>query len=205
MSPMYRALWIVCQMTLRFVYPVRWRHRDRVPEGRVIQAGNHISYMDPIVIALGLRFPVHFMAKIELFEGSALAAWMLRHVHAFPVRRGSADREAIARASQLLEQDRAVGIFPEGTRNQDGTAEGQDGAAFLALRTNTPIIPVGIAGTDRIRREGSKRLHFPRITLVFGEPVVPSEYEGGRRERMQAMTADIMERIAKAHTEAERG
>ncbi len=204
MKPLYRAIWLVAQVTLRFIYPVRWRHRDRIPSGRVILAGNHISYMDPIVIALGLRFPVHFMGKVELFEGHPVVAWMLPRVHAFPVRRGAADREAIARATELLQQDKAVGIFPEGTRNQDGTAQPQDGAAFLGLRNDSPIVPVGIAGTDAIKREGSKRIHFPRITLVFGEPVVPADYEGKRRDRMQAMTSDIMERIASACEEAER-
>ncbi len=202
MSALYRLLWIVCQATVRFIYPVRWRHRDRIPAGRVILSGNHISYMDPIVIALGLPFPVHFMAKSELFEDSRVFGWVLPRVHAFPVRRGASDRDAISRASALLEEDKAVGIFPEGTRNTEGQAAGQDGAAFLALRTGSPIVPVGIVGTDRIRREGSKRLHFPRITLVFGEPVVPDDYEGSRRERMQAMTADVMTRIDKARTEA---
>ncbi|MDA3935361.1 MAG: lysophospholipid acyltransferase family protein [Actinomycetota bacterium] len=205
MKPVYRVIWLIARVSLRFFYPVRWRHRERVPQGRVILSGNHISYMDPIVIALSLPFPVHFMAKSELFEGSKFVAWLLPRVHAFPVRRGVADRESIARASELLKHEMAVGIFPEGTRNQDGLAQAQDGAAFLAMRTNAPVVPVGIAGTDKIRLGDSKRIHFPRITLVYGEPVVPSEYEGGRRERMQAMTSDIMERIESARKEAERG
>jgi 1-acyl-sn-glycerol-3-phosphate acyltransferase len=170
--------------------------REHFPgSGGVVLAGNHISYADPVLLWCKAPRPVHFFAKSELWDVGWLA-WGADHVWAFPVHRGQADRDALSRADAYLKAGELVGIFPEGTRNREGKAEGQDGAAFIALRAGAPIVPVGIAGTDRIRPKGSRFLHFPKVVISFGEAIEPESLpEGGRKQRVEALTGEIMRRI----------
>ena len=65
----------------------------------------------------------------------------------------------------------------------------------MALRAGVPIVPVGIAGTDRISPKGSKGIRFPKVVISIGEPIDPAAFEGGRKERVEAITAAIMRRI----------
>jgi 1-acyl-sn-glycerol-3-phosphate acyltransferase len=151
--------------------------------------------------------PIHFVAKAELWEVSWLG-WILDRLWAFPVRRGAADREMIATASRLLEGGDLLGMFPEGTRRRDhdddlGPAHG--GVAFLALRAGVPVVPVGIAGTELALPAGAKFPRFVPVSIVVGEPILPDRFEGGRKERMEAMTVEIMKGIAQARDRARGG
>jgi 1-acyl-sn-glycerol-3-phosphate acyltransferase len=169
-------------------------HTNVPAKGGVILAGNHISYADPVLLWCRSPRPVHFMAKSELWENTVLG-WGLDLFWAFPVNRGAPDRTALARASDYLKNGEAVGIFPEGTRNRDGEAQPQGGAAFLAMRSEVPIVPVGIAGTDLISPKGSRGIRFPKVVISFGRAIDPSAFEGGRKERVDAITAEVMLRI----------
>lgn len=162
--------------------------------GGVILAGNHISYADPILLWCRSPRPVHFMAKSELWESTVFGTG-LDYFWAFPVNRGEADRTAITKAGDYLKAGEPVGIFPEGTRNLDGEAEAQGGAAFLALRNSVPIVPVGIAGTERISPPGSRGVRFPKVVISFGRTIDPEGFEGARKGRVDAITAEIMRRI----------
>lgn len=180
--------------------------RDSVPEGGAILAGNHVSYGDPMLLWCAAPRHVHFMAKSELWD-NALLRWALPRLWSFPIHRGQADREALSRASELLRSGELVGLFPEGTRRRspDAAGEAYGGAAFLAIRNGVPVVPVGIAGTEKIRPEGTRSMHFPRVTIVFGEPLEPSRFaEGARRVRTAAMTDEIMRSIS-AQVERARG
>lgn len=178
---------------------------DRIPvSGGAIIAGNHVSYADPVMVWCKAPRRMFFMGKAELWEHKAIA-WAVDRVLAFPVRRGEADRAAITKAVALLKAGELVGMFPEGTRRRDAggePGEGQSGVAFVAVRAGVPIVPVGIAGTDRIRPDGARMLRFPRVTLAFGEPVRPEDFSSlDKRDRLEAMTSQVMERI---NTELER-
>jgi 1-acyl-sn-glycerol-3-phosphate acyltransferase len=141
------------------------------------------------------------MARSDLFDNVAMR-WLLYSVTAFPVVRGTPDRTAIATATRLLESGEWVGIFPEGTRHHEGQGEGQGGAALIGLRSDAVIMPVGIAGTDLIRPEGVRFLRFPKVVIVIGEPIDTREYSSGtRRERVEAITTELMARIASARDE----
>ena len=205
-APLYSlGKWLLGPILAR-LFTMRFVRIDRVPKtGPVVIAGNHVSYMDALVICIGMprRRPVHFMAKIELFRNRAFN-WVLRQVHAFPVRRGQADRDAIHTGTDILKRGGVVGIFPEGTRVRgDKTSEGQEGAAFLALRTDARIVPVGICGTERIQPPGQKHWRYVPITTYFGEPIDPKSFSGGRKERLEALTAAVMAGIDEAKAQAE--
>lgn len=183
------------------IYRTRYLGRENVPAGGAILAGNHVSYLDPVLLWTGSPRPAHFVAKIELWD-SALLGWVLDRVWVFPVRRGTADREMITTATGLLERGELIGMFPEGTRshstdpNELGEAHG--GVSFIALRANVPVVPVRISGTDKAWGRGQKLPRLSRVTVRFLEPVHPEQFTGGRKERMQAMTNEVMHRIAQA-------
>jgi len=117
-------------------------------KGPVIIASNHVSNWDPIVVALVVHRPVYFMAKEELFR-NILSAKFFSKLHAFPVKRGAADRKAIKCAIDLLKQGKLVGIFPEGRRSKEAVTQAQAGVAMIALKSKVPVVPVACLGTDR--------------------------------------------------------
>jgi 1-acyl-sn-glycerol-3-phosphate acyltransferase len=186
------------------LYRTRIQGEAHVPaHGGYVLAGNHVSYLDPALLWCAAPEPTHFIAKQELFDTPVLG-WAFRRLWAFPISRGEADREAIQRATALLKAGEPVGIFPEGTR-QVGGAEGalpamgeaHQGVSFIAMRADVPIVPVAIAGTERALPRGAVLPRFPRVTIRYGEPVRVTDFpQGGRKEKMQAMTAEVMRRIA---------
>lgn len=177
------------------VFRVRFLGTENVPATGAILSGNHVSYGDPVLLWCGSPRQAHFMAKRELWDIRWLG-WALDQFWAFPVRRGEADRASIQTATELLKAGELVGIFPEGTRKHEGMGEAQQGAAFIALRAGVPIVPIGIVGTDKIKPRGQRFMRFPRVTIAYGKPVTAEEFaEMGRKERVEAMTARVMERI----------
>ena len=180
-------------------YRVRVTGEENLPSTGAILCGNHVSYLDPVVLWTCAPRRVHFMAKSELFEGGLLG-WALPKVLAFPIRRGEADRRAIQTATNLLQTGKFVGIFPEGTRHRESDTElgeAHSGAAFIAMRSGCPIIPLGIAGTDEALPPGKKLPRFPRVAIRYGEPIEPTSFEdGSRKERVAAMTEHLVLRIS---------
>jgi 1-acyl-sn-glycerol-3-phosphate acyltransferase len=171
--------------------------RENIPSsGGAVLAGNHVSYADPMLIWCATPRPTHFMARANLWH-QTLVGWGLDMFWAFPVERGTADRKALTKANDYLTAGEPVGIFPKGTRNVKGEPiEAQDGAAFIASRAGVPLIPVGIAGTEKIRPKGSRFIHFPRVTIAVGQSITAAGFPGlGRKETVAAMTAEIMRRI----------
>lgn len=195
---------------LMAIYRVRVIDAEKLPaQGGFILAGNHVSYLDPTLLWCMAPRETHFVAKSELFD-TKLLGWFLQSVWVFPIQRASADRVAITRATTILTAGEPVGMFPEGTRRRPGAAvcddlgEAHSGVAFIAMRAGVPVVPVGIAGTDKALPAGAKLPRFPRVTIRIGDPVYPESFtEGGRKEKLVAMTAEVMKRIAASRDGAE--
>ena len=186
------------------LYRTRFIGGERVPHGGAVLAGNHVSYLDPVLLWCGAPRPVRFMAKSELFSAPVIG-YFLPRLWSFPVRRGEPDRAAITTATAHLTQGELVGIFPEGTRQRSGDdlGEANEGVAFIAIRAGVPVVPVGIAGTEKAMPDGTRIPRFPRVTFYYGDPIDPASFtEGGRKERVKAMTGAIMEAIAEARSRA---
>lgn len=198
-----RLLRVTLAKVILALYRTQISGAENVPAtGGYILAGNHVSYLDPVLLWCAAPVPTHFIAKQELFE-TPVVGWVLRRVWAFPIRRGTADREAIGRATDLLGAGEPVGIFPEGTRQAAGAvtedAAAHGGVAFIAMRADVPVVPVGISGTDKALPRGAFFPRFPEVRVRYGEPVCPEDFtEGGRKDRTAAMTSEIMRRIALA-------
>ena len=179
---------------LLWYFRVRVEGLERVPSrGPAILAINHLSMLDPILVGAVMPRTVHFMAKEELFR-YPLLGWLLRRFHAFPVRRGQADREALSRALAVLKAGEVVGIFPEGTRSPDGQLLPlQGGTAFLALKSGAAVIPVAIAGTHRAMPRGALWPRRTRVEIRVGEPMAlgPAPSGSVRREQLEAVSQSI--------------
>ncbi len=159
--------WLVARRAIRGFSQVRLWGRERVPKsGPVILAANHRSFYDIFVLGASVKRPIHYMAKVELFENPVLGR-LLPHTGAFPVRRGEVDRGALEAAREVLERGGMLGIFIDGTRHHAGAVgEVRAGAAMIAGQAGAPVVPVYIHGTDRIADD-------PRapISISFGRPI----------------------------------
>lgn len=132
---------------------------------------NHVSDLDPAAIGFATPRPVWFMAKSELFE-IPFIKWIIKLYRAFPVKRGKPDRHALRKAAELLEQEQAVVMFPEGQLSEDGRLqEILPGAALVVRLSNSPIICAGISGTQRILpfRAIFPRPAFRKVLIQFGQ------------------------------------
>ena len=206
-----RFLRVTVAQLLIAIFRVRVLGAENLPLGEgYILAGNHVSYLDPTLMWCVTPAPAHFIAKQELFD-APLLGWLITRVWAIPIQRASADREAIQRAAALLKAGEIVGIFPEGTRQSadshgdEPLGEASQGVSFIAMRAAAPVVPVGISGTERALPRGAKLLRFPRVTISYGPPVRPQDFnQGGRKERMEAMTARIMAGISAQRNLAEK-
>jgi glycerol-3-phosphate dehydrogenase (NAD(P)+) len=143
--------------------------REHIPDGGVVLASNHRSFLDPFAVGCCLRRPVYFVAKQELFRNPMLG-WLLNCMGAFPIRRGEADEESMDTAVQLLDRGDAVVIFPEGTRIQAGSlGTPKRGVGRLALQSGAPVVPIAVAGSERAR--AGWRIKPVKVHVRFGPPL----------------------------------
>jgi 1-acyl-sn-glycerol-3-phosphate acyltransferase len=184
----------------RLVYRPRVEGRANVPRtGPVIFASNHLSFIDSIAIPVAAPRPVHFMAKSSYFDSWASRQFFTA-IGAIAVQRraGQAALDALDQQRKILDDGRAVALYPEGTRSLDGRLyKGRTGVAFLALQTGAPVVPVGLIGTDASMPVGARMPSMSeRITVRFGEPLDLSRHgaaTSGRARR--GATDEIMAAI----------
>jgi 1-acyl-sn-glycerol-3-phosphate acyltransferase len=184
------------------------RGLENVPrEGPLLIVANHLSYLEPPLIATAISRRITFLAGHELYEIDWLSR-VLRTLGALPVRRGGArDLDAIRAAVELLKRGEAVGIFPEGgISERPSLIRAKPGISLLAHRTGAPILPIGISGTERlssVRPFLTARLGRPRVRVTIGKPFLPN-FGPGRPDH-QAVADEVMEQIAALLPEGYRG
>jgi 1-acyl-sn-glycerol-3-phosphate acyltransferase len=186
---------------LRAGYRLHVEGKEHIPRnGAVILAANHRSFLDSIFLPLVVRRRVTFVAKAEYFDDPKVA-WFFRGCGQIPIRRegGSASERALASAMDVLRAGQIFAIYPEGTRTRDGYLHrGHTGVARLALRSQAPIVPVGLIGTDEIQPVDKKLPRpFRRVSIRFGEPIDAARY--GDREHdhlaLRELTDEVMYEI----------
>lgn len=178
--------------TVRALATTVWRARvfgtENVPmSGPLIVACNHLSYLDPPIMGCLCPRRISYMAKKELFDMAVLGP-MIRALGAYPVDRHGSAMAAIRRSLSVLQAGGAVGIFPEGTRNRDGTVEPQTGVALLASLANARVVPACVVGTDRA-------LRLARVDVAFGPPLALAGDRKATREDLAKFTTTVMSAI----------
>ena len=180
--------------------------RENVPAtGAFIIASNHLSFIDSMAIPLMAPRRVGYLAKAEYFTTPGIRGWLTKTLFtalgALPVHRDThrAAQEALDTAMTVLKAGGGFGIYPEGTRSRDGRlARGKTGVAWLALTADCPVVPVAVAGTDRIQPIGASWPRPHRFSVTFGKPLTFPEYRGkaGNGKARREVTDTIMEAIA---------
>jgi 1-acyl-sn-glycerol-3-phosphate acyltransferase len=187
---------------LRLLFHFRAIGVENVPrQGPLLVAANHVSFLDPVVVAAGMRRPIYFMAKAELFRVPLFGS-LIRSLHAYPLERAGADVRALRHGLALLEAGGALLIFPEGTRGVEGSLRaGRRGIGMLATVGEAPVVPAYVRGTGHALPRGAKWPRRARITVTYGPPIRFDRARG--RERYQQITEDIMEAVGRLKVEVE--
>jgi len=181
-------LWVLLRALSRIVFLMSFRVRvfgqNRVPpKGGVLIASNHQSYLDPILLGVGLDRSISYMARASLFR-NPLFGWLIRSLNAFPVARGGYDTAAMREAVRRLRDGWCLTVFPEGARTPDGNiGEMRPGVLMMAERSGVPIVPAAIEGAFEAWPRGG-RPKPGRIAVAYARPISPQEYECLSREEL---------------------
>ena len=178
----------VVRAILSGLYHIAFRVKisGEVPkEGAYILCANHINYLDAAAIVLFNKRKVNFVAKEDLFTHGILM-WLGHLFDAIPIKRDMQDIEAMKRCLKVLKNGELLGIFPEGTRKgMEKNMKAKNGAAYMAIKSNVKVIPVGIHGTFK---------PFSKVYINYGEPIDLSEYKN-QKDKLDEATDKIMDNI----------
>lgn len=185
----YNFLYPIAKFFVLLFHPIKVMGQENIPEGASLICPNHTSMIDPFLTLFALDHPKYMraMAKAELMRIPVLGK-ILASIGVFGVNRGEADTKAIMTAIRYLRAGDKLCIFPEGTRVAEGEdQDAKNGAAMLALKTNSPILPVYIP---------AKKPWFRKTHIIIGKPFLP---ECGKKrptsEDYAAIGADWKRRI----------
>ena len=160
---MYTLVQPIASFLLKIVYQPKIINKQVIPkEGRVILAGNHKMLFDPVLVSCGTRRIIHFLAKDVFFTG--IRGFFMKRAGTLPVHSGKIHKDSFKSAIDILNENKIVGIFPEGTRNytKKQLLPFKRGAVTLAKETNSKIIPFAIYG---------RYLPFHGLRIEFGKPM----------------------------------
>jgi len=180
--------------------------QENIPRtGPFVLAPVHRSYIDTPIASGCTRRRMRFMGKDSMWKRQPLN-WMLSALGAFPVTRGSADREAIMRAIQVLKSGEPLVLFPEGERKSGPVVQPlMDGAAYVACKAGVSIIPVGIGGSERVMGKGAKFIYPRKLVVIIGKPIpVPASVDGRMpRSAVKEVTTQLHEQLQMLFDEAQ--
>ena len=199
----YEATRVVTVLWGLAAFRMRGYCSERVPrEGPVILAPNHASFMDHFFIGAFIRRRVRFMAKSQLFKKPM--EWIFSPGGVFPVRRGAFDEEAFETSFSILDRGGALVMYCEGGRSRTGEVgrRARPGIGRIALQSGAPVVPIAIHGSHQVRNW--KRLRFPRVTVLYGEPMRWERVARPTREQQQQVADEILAEIRSLHDDLAR-
>lgn len=196
--PMRVEYWLVRAIVrwfFRLVFGLRIRGLKNIPrKGALIVACNHVSFADPPLVGSVTPREMSYAAKQELFKGPL--GVFLRINNGIPIRRSGSDKEAIKALSASLREDKAVLIFPEGTRTlKPDAADIKAGVGMLASMGRADVIPVRVDGTRDLKYSF---WHRGTMTITYGHVIRLSEIMRGdvpKRDAYRLIAEQVMEQI----------
>jgi len=167
----YQCIRLSLLAVFKIFFRIKVKGKENLPsEGGVILMSNHISAYDPPLLAAIFSRPVRFMAKKELFENPFMR-FVLFLADAFPVDRSKNDITAVKKALSVLKNQEILGLFPEGTRGEEGKLGNPKlGSVMLAIKSGVPIVPIGI---KNIKKDG-------KITINIGKSFTMEQFSKRR-------------------------
>lgn len=188
-NKVYAVLYPIIWIFMKLLHPWKAIGAENIPEGPAVICGNHTTVGDPLYVVCGMsgKRQTHVMAKAEIMKWPVIG-FLLKKAGIIGVNRGKSDMSAVKECLRVLRNGEKLLMFPEGTRVKEGkVSEAQTGAAMLATRTNSPLVPVYIQ---------PKKRRFRKTTVVFGQPYHP-EFEGRKpsADDYQRIADDLLVRI----------
>jgi 1-acyl-sn-glycerol-3-phosphate acyltransferase len=173
---------------------------ENVPAaGGCVLASNHVSYLDPAIVACGLKHRVvRFMARDTLFEGP-IGGFFFRGIRSVPLDRTRGDVAALRSGIQILKAGEVLGLFPEGTRSHDGRLQpAKGGIGFLIAKAGVPVVPIYVEGTFDVFPRGAHRVKRGKVKIYYGAPIKFEEISsmGQGKEIYKAVGELVMSRIS---------
>ncbi|MEO0105647.1 MAG: lysophospholipid acyltransferase family protein, partial [candidate division WOR-3 bacterium] len=184
------------------------KNRYYLPKGKAIIVCNHTSNFDPILVSLASLQELYFLAKKELFQVSRFFTWLIKTFNAISLDRTGIDLTALKKVEEVFKKNKKIVLFPEGTRSRNGKLGSfKDGASFLALKFNVPIVPCYIKGVREsfipllvdqdLKKLGSGKKKFRKIEVTFLRPIriLFSERNNWDKDLIKYLTKTIEERF----------
>jgi 1-acyl-sn-glycerol-3-phosphate acyltransferase len=207
-SVLYRTVQTLIVLFGKVWWRLSIEGKENLPEGPFVLSPVHRSNLDTPLMAIVPR-RLRFMGKDSLWK-VRWGGWFLTALGGFPVERGTADREALNRTIGIVEAGEPVVLFAEGQRRTGPTLFPLfDGPAYVAGRTQVPIVPVGIGGSEASMPKGAKFIRPHKIHVIVGAPLPPpARKESGRvsragvRERTEELAKVLQELFDEAQVKA---
>ena len=148
---------------------------DNIPEkGGVLVASNHGSFLDPVIVGVGISRQTYYLTKQSLFE-IPIFGLLIKALHTIPVRRELVSVSTFKELIKSLNAKKVIILFPEGTRSLDGKlGQGKVGVGMIALKADVPIIPAYIDGAIKAFPKNGKWIYPKKIRVIFGKPIMPN-------------------------------
>ena len=203
MNPVYFLGWSCFRLLYKFYFGWRVYNAERVPlEGPVILASNHASYLDPPLVGSGLKRPINYLARENLFRFPVLG-WILRKWQAVPVDREGGGASGLKAILERLLGGGAIILFPEGTRTRDGKLQpARSGIGLTVIKSTAPIVPVRVFGTyEAFGRH--MRIPLPRrVAVKYGRPMhfeqLRAEAKTCSKQRLKEIYQQVADEIMAA-------
>lgn len=204
--PFWKAMQGICRIIATVGFDLRVWGLDYIPKtGGALLVSNHQSNLDPIMLAVRVRRPVSFFAKVELFEAPVLGR-LIRNLNAFPVRRGEGDIGAVKEAIRRLKEGRVLTVFPEGTRTRTGEIGPiQSGIAMIIRRAGVPVVPAIVEGSYEAWPPGQKFPSLHPVRVLYGPPMKLHDYPPRDIVEVLDQTLRTMQTIVRARAQAMAG
>ena len=188
----------ILKIIFKFFFPYKIEGLENLKnlKNGFLICSNHVSNLDAILISIAIKRKIYFLAKSELFKNRFIS-YFLTKLGAISIKRGAKDTVAINKAENILKNNEILGIFIEGTRSKDGNfLRPKSGAAILACKTNSVILPVCITPINR-----KKVKIFQKTVINFGKIINNIEFNYNSYKEIRKATELIMQEIKKLRTD----